>query len=60
MNEIPIIRTTFPYLTDKEKDFMKNLEKELNEKDRTHEDNVREIFSEIGIDIDLDKLIQKL
>ena len=59
MNEIPIIRTTFPYLTAEEKEFMENLEKELKERNMTHEDNVREIFSEIGIDIDLDKLIKE-
>ncbi|WP_156064583.1 hypothetical protein [Methanobrevibacter sp. YE315] len=56
MNEIPIIRTTFPYLTVNEMEFMQNLEKELKEKNMTHEDMVKEIFSEIGVKIDLNDM----
>ena len=59
MNKIPIIRTTFPYLTDKEMEFIENYEKELEEKGMTHEDSVREIFSQIGVDVDLDRMIFK-
>lgn len=59
MNKTPIIRTAFPYLTDNEKEYLKNLDKKLNEKNMTHKDNVREIFSKIGIDADLDEMIFK-
>ena len=55
-NQTPIIRTAYPYLTDREKEYLKNYEKELKEKNMTHEDSVREIFKKIGIEADLKNL----
>ena len=51
--QTPIIRTTFPYLTDDEKEYLKNYEKELKKRNMTREDRVKEIFSDIGIEVDL-------
>ena len=55
--QTPIIRTAYPYRTDEEKEYIKNYEKELKEKNMTHEDSVREIFEKIGIKADLKNMI---
>lgn len=54
--QTPIIRTAYPYMTDEEKEYIKNYEKELKEKNMTHEDSVKEIFEKIGIKADLKNL----
>ena len=54
--QIPIIRTAYPYMTDEEKEYIKNYRKELKEKNMTHEDSVKEIFEKIGIKTDLKNL----
>lgn len=53
---IRLLRTDFPYLTDGEKEFYKNYQRELKENNVTEEEGVLEIFKRIGTDIDLDAL----
>ena len=55
--QTPIIRTAYPYRTDEEKEYIKNYERELEEKNMTHEDSVKEIFEKIGIKADLKNMI---
>jgi uncharacterized membrane-anchored protein len=54
--QTPIIRTAYPYLSKWEKEYIEKHEKELKEKNMTDEDSVHEIFSEIGIDVDLEEM----
>ena len=54
--QTPIIRTAYPYRTDEEKEYIKNYERKLEEKNMTHEDSVKEIFEKIGIKSDLKNL----
>lgn len=55
---IPIIRTAYPYLTDREKEYLKEHEKELKEKNISPDEDVKRIFAKIGVDIDLDSYMQ--
>ena len=54
--QTPIIRTAYPYMTAKEKEYIKNYRKELKEKNMTREEAVMEIFEKIGIKADLKNL----
>ena len=58
--QTPIIRTAYPYRTDEEKEYIKNYERKLEEKNMTHEDSVREIFEKIGINKLLDIFVVTL
>lgn len=55
---IKILRTEFPHLTDDEKIFLKNYQKELNENNISVDDSVREIFNRLGVDIDLESFLK--
>ena len=56
---IKILRTEFPHLTDDEKIFLKNYRKELKENNIGVDEGIREIFNRLGVDIDLDSMIEK-
>ena len=56
---IKILRTEFPHLTDDEKIFLKNYQKELKENNIGVDESIREIFNSLGVDIDLDSMIEK-
>ena len=56
---IKILRTEFPYLTDDEKIFLNNYQKELKKNNIGVDEGIREIFNSLGVDIDLDSMIEK-
>ena len=57
--QVPIIRTTLPYLRDEDIEFFNNYHKMLEEKNITREDVVREVFLSVGLEIDFDTLTFK-
>ena len=57
--QVPIIRTTLPYLRDEDIEFFNNYHKMLKEKNITREDVIRESLLSFGLEIDFDTLTIK-